>query len=417
MKSKSKHLATYSLIVMGIGFIVTLFLPQNLWVRLLQGGFEAGLVGGFADWFAVTALFRHPLGIPIPHTSLLLENRNKIVNSLISAMESELLNKESISRKLRQMKLFQALSSGTFKWVRKKEVRQVTLTSIASVIEQVPVEKAAPFIQQGIVRYVRNKDVAPLLNWAADEVVEKGYDEKALDQLVIYGSQWARKPETELMLGQLVHGKLQQLQFSGMKGFAVQAFIGFMSEEKLGSMIKNIIISSLQEISYPESEYRIRILREIKTKLKETAGNPNISLQINQWIESKLDDPNTEQWITTKLEELRGRLLAILEKEQRSGGRSLIKGFRWITRTLQSKEELMNRWEQGLLSFIIQMVEANYYRVGQLVRDNLDQLDDQALVQMLEEKIGDDLQWIRVNGAVCGFLIGIVLSIIHLAIS
>lgn len=118
---KSRYLAGTSLAVMGAGFLITLILPQNLGVRLLQGGFEAGLVGGFADWFAVTALFRHPMGIPIPHTSLLLKNRDKIVNSLISALETELLNKESITKRLRKMKLFQGLSTGLMKLLSRKK--------------------------------------------------------------------------------------------------------------------------------------------------------------------------------------------------------------------------------------------------------------------------------------------------------
>lgn len=62
-------------------------------------------------------------------------------------------------------------------------------------------------------------------------------------------------------------------------------------------------------------------------------------------------------------------------------------------------------------------VEANYYRIGLLVRENLDQLDDQSLVKMLEEKVGSDLQWIRVNGAICGFLIGLVLTVVHMLIA
>ncbi|MEI0737499.1 DUF445 family protein [Paenibacillus sp. JTLBN-2024] len=106
----------------------------------MQEVFEAGLVGGFADWFAVTALFRHPMGIPIPHTSLLLKNRNKIVNSLISALETELLNKESITGRLRQMRPFKGISSGLLKLIAKKEIR---LKVIDSLSEARPAVEAA----------------------------------------------------------------------------------------------------------------------------------------------------------------------------------------------------------------------------------------------------------------------------------
>ena len=119
---KTRYIAGLSLAVMGAGFITTKYaLPDSGWVHLLESGFEAGLVGGIADWFAVTALFRHPMGIPIPHTALLLKNRNKIINSLISAMENELLKKESITQKLSDMKLFQGIASGTTRIIRKRK--------------------------------------------------------------------------------------------------------------------------------------------------------------------------------------------------------------------------------------------------------------------------------------------------------
>src|SRR5919205_2901935 len=103
-KNKSHHLATISLIIMGIGFIATIPLQDSFWGNILQGGFEAGLVGGLADWFAVTALFRHPLGIPIPHTALLPKNREKITKALVSTVENELLSKETIIARLQQIR-------------------------------------------------------------------------------------------------------------------------------------------------------------------------------------------------------------------------------------------------------------------------------------------------------------------------
>ena len=80
---ESKKIARYSLIIMGVGFIATIPFQGSFWIDLLQGGFEAGLVGGLADWFAVTALFRHPLGLRIPHTALLPNNRKRMTNALV----------------------------------------------------------------------------------------------------------------------------------------------------------------------------------------------------------------------------------------------------------------------------------------------------------------------------------------------
>ena len=109
-KSKSsRKIARYSLIIMGVGFIATAPFQGSFWVELLHGGFEAGLVGGLADWFAVTALFRHPLGIPIPHTALLPNNRKRMTNGLVSMLKNDWLSKESIQEKIKQIPLTEKL--------------------------------------------------------------------------------------------------------------------------------------------------------------------------------------------------------------------------------------------------------------------------------------------------------------------
>ncbi|OAB42464.1 DUF445 domain-containing protein [Paenibacillus glacialis] len=413
---RTKYIASSSLIVMGIGFLLTLFMPQNIAVRLLQGGFEAGLVGGFADWFAVTALFRHPMGIPIPHTSLLLSNRDKIINSLISAMETELLNKESIKRKLSQSKIFKALASGIFKLIRKRELRKTMISSVKSIVETMPLDKVAISLQRILAGYVRNKELEPIVAQTAVSIVESQYDEKVLDYALDYGKKWASKPESEVMLGNLVHSKLQEIQLGGMKGFAVQAFLGFMSEEKLGSLLTGMMISSIDDIAKPDSENRERILQEIRMQLTTAALNPNVTLQIKSWLDTKLTNPSTQVFILNQLEELRGQLLHKLNSEYDNGGRLILTAFRWITSSLSKQEQLVQKWEQGILSLIGNIVETNYYRLGLLVKDNLDQMDDQTLVQMLEDKVGNDLQWIRVNGAICGFIIGILLTVLHMVV-
>ena len=104
-KTSTRRLATVSLIFMAVGFVVSLPFKENAWVFWLQSGFEAGLVGGIADWFAITALFRHPLGLKIPHTNLLPKNRERVIESIVHMLETDLLNKESIVAKLQHMTL------------------------------------------------------------------------------------------------------------------------------------------------------------------------------------------------------------------------------------------------------------------------------------------------------------------------
>lgn len=415
--TNTKYVAGFSLAVMAAGFIASLFLPDTLATKLMLGGFEAGLVGGVADWFAVTALFRHPLGVPIPHTSLLLKNRDKIVNSLISAMETELLNKASITEQLQRLNLLSLLASEATRLVGKRSVRTGLESSLRAAIEQLPLDKLGASIQSELAKSLDGKNLKPWMDAIATAAVRDGWDEKALDMALVGGSRWAAKRETEQLLGRLAHQKVKELQVGGLMGFAVQAFAGFLSEEKLGAMLQNMLVTSIWELSQPENVHRQRILADIREGIERVTASEESRQQLASWLKGLVEGPQAEQFVLRQLEELRRRVLDRLEEDERQGGRMIVAGWRFAIDRLNGMGDLTGSWEQGLLTHLVNLVEANHYRIGELVRSNLNKLDDESLVKMLEERIGGDLQWIRVNGAVCGFLVGIVLTVVHMLIA
>ncbi|CAM2877374.1 DUF445 domain-containing protein [Paenibacillus sediminis] len=410
----SKYLAGISLAIMASGFIVTLLLPEYPIVFLLKGGFEAGLVGGIADWFAVTALFRHPFGIPIPHTSLLLRNRDKIVQSVISAMENELLNKQSIEDKLRKMNIFQMISSLLTKLLSKKRVRLGIIDQLIQIILRLPIEKAIPSIQSGLISYTREVDLKPAAELAMTNLMNKGYDEKALDYVLNEASKWAERPDTQVLLSQFASDKLSELKMGGFMGFAVQAFVGFMNDEKLGAMLQNILLSGIDSLREKENTYRETILREIRIQLFQLADDDARLTQLKEWIASVLEGDKAEEFLHSRIAEFRHLLISKLEEQRENGGKAVFSTYRYIVRKLNEEPEWIAKWENQFLSYLIRFVENNHYRIGQLVKENVDKMDDQSLIRMFEEKVGKDLQWIRVNGAICGFGVGIILTLIQL---
>jgi uncharacterized membrane-anchored protein YjiN (DUF445 family) len=410
---RTRNIAALSLTIMGVGFISTLFLPDNIWIQLLKGGFEAGLVGGFADWFAVTALFRHPMGIPIPHTSLLLQNRNKIANALISALENELLNKESITRKLKQYQLLTIIGSALTRFVGKRSNRVGVIGFMQELIIKLPLDRLTPFIQSTVASYVRKVEVKPLAEKALHTIIQGSWDETAFDYALEQGSVWVSKPETKLLLGTLAYQKISEAKVGGLMGFAVQAFSGFMNEEKLGTLIQQLLLSGIQDLIEPGNPNRENLIDELRKQLHIISNDEAILNRGKQWISDKAQHPDSGKFLQEQLEGIRNRLLETLEQEKQKGGRAVVSAVRYVIRMLQAEKELVESVEQKLLTFIVHTIESNHYRIGVLLKDNLDRMDDRALVKMLEEKIGGDLQWIRVNGALCGFIIGLILTSIQ----
>ncbi len=410
----SKNLAGISLIIMAAGFVICLFLPENAWTFVILGGFEAGLVGGLADWFAVTALFRHPLGIPIPHTSLLLKNKGRIVDSLVSAMENELLNKESITRQLSHLNLIRGAAGMLTRAMARKSTRQQILDYVSEAIAKLPIEKAVEPVREAAAGYVRSVDAAGVADRALTKVLNDGYEIQLFDYALGEARNWASLPSTKDTMGALALEQLSNAKVGGFTGFAFQAFAGMVNEDKLGSMIQTMLVAGIDSLLDPYGEQRLAILREIRVKLFEAAGDEEKLEYVRGQVLEILREESTELFIRENLEKLRQFALAKTAEERARGGRIVFRLYAAVVRNLASEPERIEEWESKARGTIVKLAEENHYRIGQLVRDNVERMNDEQLVEMLEEKIGKDLQWIRVNGAVCGFLVGIILSAIQL---
>ncbi|MNB72892.1 hypothetical protein D3C75_194880 [compost metagenome] len=411
---KSRNLATISLAVMALGFLITLFLPDNTGVELLRGGFEAGLVGGIADWFAVTALFRHPLGLKIPHTSLLLKNRDKIVQSLISAMENELLNKESIENKLRGIRFLSLASAMLTRFLGRKKARMEILDRAAELAGRIPVEKALPFLQSALADYVRRADLKDIADKGVMRLLQDGKDMEALDYGLAQADAWIAKPETQTMLGSLAASKLSEVKLGGFKGMAFQAFVGFVDEDMLGDLLQNMLRSAIRDMQAEDSAIREGIVREIRVALFQFVNDEEKMKSLSDWAVRALQAEETGAFLLARMEEIRAVGIRLLEEDRAAGGRKLFAAYAMLLRRAAEEREWIEEYEGRIRSSLIGFVGANHYRLGVLVKENLDKMDDASLVAMLEEKIGKDLQWIRVNGAVCGFIVGLVLTVIGL---
>lgn len=411
---RSKHLATGSLIFMAAGFLITLFLPENLAVILIRGGFEAGLVGGIADWFAVTALFRHPMGLPIPHTSLLLKNRNKIIQSLISSMENELLNKESIEKKLSKLRFVSLGSSLLTRLFGRKKARIEILEQLSGIVQRLPVEKAIPQLQSALAGYIREADLGTAADSIATRMIKDGKDIAALDYALEQVSVWSGRPETRGMLGSIASKKLAEVKLGGLKGMAFQAFVGFMDEEMLGEMLQGMLVSGIRDFQQEDSPYREGIIQEIRVAVFQLVNDEKRAESLKDWAVNELQGEEAAIFLTARVEEIRRKALGLLKEDQSQGGPKLFALYAMLVRRITKEQDWIQGWEERIRASLIAFVEANHYRIGVLVKENLDEMDDASLVNMLEDKVGKDLQWIRVNGALCGFVVGLVLTIIQL---
>lgn len=413
--NRSRHLAAISLIVMGTGFLLTIPVQDTLWGKLLQGGFEAGLVGGLADWFAVTALFRHPLGLPIPHTALLPKNRKRLTEALVKMLEKEWLTVASIMEKIKKVNLSEVILITIIRELQSDHVKKVFHTLIKDSIEKVDFTKLTPLLEKELKGYLYSVDSSKLLKSVADGIVIRKYDEAAFNYILGETGKWAATEEAKQTMGKVGKQLIETTEADGLLKFAIQSFSNLVNEEKIGQMMQTFILNRIVNVSRPDNRYRKLILEWIRKELVEIDKREKLMDEVNDWKMKLVDDLDMQTQLDSLLKTAKDRIREFVNQED-FVDRYVNPVILQYINDLKENEEKMSSIESWLHVKVAGAIESNHSKIGILVKENLDKLDTETLIDMMENNIGKDIQWIRVNGAVCGFFIGIFLTVFKLVI-
>nr|WP_251137947.1 DUF445 domain-containing protein [Exiguobacterium sp. s130] len=399
------------MIFMAVGFVVSLPFKENAWVFWLQSGFEAGLVGGIADWFAITALFRHPLGLKIPHTNLLPKNRERVIESIVHMLETDLLNKESIVAKLQHM----TLADRVIKILRSILVlpafRATVTELLMGLIRKLPKEAILEFANTRVTETIKAYPSKRLAVRAMELNEERRLDEWLMDQLLDYGQRLLEDPIIRDQIGRLAYTAMIDQEKNTFLRVTARTVQKVYSEEKLSLVIQGVLLTVIQDMRHVHHPNRLAILDHLRRNLAQLSIDEERLAKIDAWKASEVD---------------RFDFVPVIERAYDAGlielERYLTSDAFWTERAMPMLSRALDDWEQHptfkdssdqwMKEQLVRFVEQNHQKIGGLVRENLNRFDTETLIHMIEDKVGSDLQWIRVNGALCGFIIGLILGAI-----
>jgi uncharacterized membrane-anchored protein YjiN (DUF445 family) len=203
---------------------------------------------------------------------------------------------------------------------------------------------------------------------------------------------------------------LHKIEVDGFLQFAIKSLQSILNEEKLGGIIQNLLLSVLRSLKQEDDPNREALLAYIQNEISEIGSNEKLMQSVENWKSNLLANWEPEQMVTDSLNQLKHNAIELVEAEG-FYEKSIIPLIQHILDKLKEKKEAIDQWFQQQIAILI---ENNHDKIGDLVKENLDKLDNDTLIDMVENNIGKDLQWIRVNGAVCGFAIGIVLTTVQI---
>ncbi|HHK5535581.1 hypothetical protein BACERE00185_04039 [Bacillus mobilis] len=409
MSLQTKYIAGISLGVMGVGFAASIPFQGTVAGEIIQGGFEAGLVGGLADWFAVTALFRHPMGIPIPHTALLPKNRKRVTKGLIHTLENEWLTKESITNKVTEMQLAQMVLQIAEREMQSDAVKKGIVTIAEKAIVTIDTEKLAVIIEKELKTYLHTINTSNILQVLVDQLVVQEYDEKTLDYILVKVKDWTAQDEARYQLGSLGMKAMENIKVDGFLQFTLKSFMNIVDEDKIGGILQKFIISNINSLQDADNSTRQLILSKIRQEIINVKENEALLQELENWKEKWIANWNATDKIKEMLEQVQQRAITFVKNEEFTD-KYVIPFLQTQMNKIKEDEQTVQKIEEWLQKQVVTLVEKNHSKIGKLVQENLDKLDDKTLIEMIENNVGKDLQWIRVNGAVCGFMIGLVLE-------
>ncbi|MBL3851520.1 DUF445 family protein [Bacillus cereus] len=409
MSLQTKYIAGISLGVMGVGFAASIPFQGTVAGEIIQGGFEAGLVGGLADWFAVTALFRHPMGIPIPHTALLPKNRKRVTKGLINTLENEWLTKESITNKVKETQLAQMVLQIAEREMQSDVVKKGIVTIAEKAIVSIDTEKLAVIFEKELKTYLHTINTSNMLQVLVDQLVVQEYDEKTLDYILVKVKDWTAQDEARYQLGSLGMKAMENIKVDGFLQFTLKSFMNIVDEDKIGGILQKFIISNINSLQDADNSTRQLILAKIRQEIINVKENEALLQELENWKEKWIANWDGTEKIKEMLEQVQQRAVTFVNNEE-FADKYVIPFLQTQMNKIKEDEQTVQKIEEWLQNQVVKLVENNHSKIGKLVKENLDKLDDKTLIEMIENNVGKDLQWIRVNGAVCGFMIGLVLE-------
>ncbi|MBC9783596.1 DUF445 domain-containing protein [Heliobacterium chlorum] len=383
--------------------------PHAFWIRFGFFTAEAALVGGIADWFAITALFRRPLGFSW-HTELIPRNREKTIEAIVKVVEKDLLSAEVLKNRLAHVHLV----DGIIDWVEKRR----GLSYFVSILHQLLREGMLSLEPKVLARYLERPlkeelrkvsltgQLIPLLHGALEQGEVDRWLDDVLDELI----RIAEKPETRKEIYRLVRNT-EKSQVEGLLPALVLTtalLTNSYNPSAAANSMHRQLIDTLWDLKNVDHPLRRKIKVLIAEKLDDVAVRSDWVEALEHWKLQFID--------RMRLEDLIRQLMALLNDEQseeESTSSSWLQGpveRLWLF--FKSKRELQDQLESQIKDTLCSIIEREHKLVGQIVYEVLRSFTNDDLNRFIEEKAGNDLQWIRINGSVVGSLVGAMLFLL-----
>ena len=359
---------------------------------------EAGMVGGMADWFAVTALFRRPLGLPIPHTAIIPENKDRIADTMAAFLRDNFLIPPVVARRLKAMNLAGAAGD----WLAdpakggSTRIRDGAAELLAQVLESLDPERLGTQVRGGLFRQVEKLEVSPLLGQMLGTAMADRRHMPVIDSMV----RWAglTLEDNEDLIRELIHSRANAvLRWTGL-------------DEKLANSVLDGLYKLLAEVIVdPDHPLRGKLDEGLGKLAQDLQHDADLRERVERLKGELLANPAVAAWWQGVWERLRTGMLARLRRPAGEGSGQLAAALTELGQHLRDDPALQLQINRFARRTLVGVSVRYGDQIVRLVSETVRRWDAQTVTDRIEGAVSRDLQFIRLNGTLVGGLVGVAI--------
>ena len=393
---RMKRTATGLLLAATLVFVVARVLEEDAsWLGFVRATAEAAMVGAIADWFAVTALFRHPLGLPIPHTAIIPNRKDDIGRGLGTFVQQNFLTRAVVEERLAGVSLAARLGDWLTEPGNAERMGDQLGGVLRSTLDTLKDEDVQETLETAIATRVRAIEAGPVLARALDLAIADGRHQEVLSVLLRRVGEAVRDNESVL------RARLEA---------ETPWWVPDRFDNRIFDRVHTGVQRFLQEVADdPAHPMRETLDERLTTLADQLARSPSMRARADALKDELVDHPAVREWSSTMWTDIKASLLSHADDPDSDLRRRLVAAVADLGARLRDDPQLRSRVDGWVASTAVEVVERSKGEVGEVIAATVARWDATEATERIELQVGRDLQFIRINGTVVGGLAGLVI--------
>ena len=398
---KMRVVATGLLVTMAALFLLARYLQpiHPVW-GFVRAFAEAAMVGGLADWFAVTALFRHPLGLPIPHTAIVPRNKDRIGDTLANFLRTNFLIPRVVARRMNRLDVAGAAG----RWLAQPpqeggRIRRGASRLFAEMLTAFDPQRLGGMVKAGIGSRLRATEVSPILGQLLKAAIAEGRHVPLMESVIRWAGQ--ALAANEPVVRAMVHERAGAiLRWTGLDETVADKLIDGL-DKLLHDMADD-----------PDHPIRLKIEEGLDRLAWDLQYDPDMRARVEAMKADLIANPAMQRWLDGLWEQAREGLLRLARDPEAVTASKLGETLRQLGQTLQSDPRLAATINRFVRRAVVGIAADYGDGIVRLVSETVRGWDADTVTSRLENAVGRDLQYIRINGTLVGGSVGLVLHVV-----